>query len=296
MLLFKLNSRSKVIDFDISNGQLLPFARALLALSLLLTLVFNDYEVLFPVEVLSKFQPSSFFDKINFYYNFRENRLFCYSFSIIVLLTVVLGFFPYLTGIIQWYLAFSFINISPVVDGGDQINSIICLLLLPINSLDFRLNQWKAHKTTSIYKKYIGYISYMLIKIQMAVIYFHAGVGKIYIPEWADGTAIYYWLQHDIYGYTHWKYIAFAFKNSFFTSIITWSSILLEILLFGAIFMEQKKKTYLFILGVFFHFLIFFFLGLFSFFLVMTAGLALYLLPTTLKIFKNEYIYRKSKI
>jgi antimicrobial peptide system SdpB family protein len=288
--LFKLSSvyKSNAINFDINAGDLLPFARALLSLSLLTTLLFNEFEVLFPAEILSRFQPSGFFDEINFFYNFKDNKPVCYLLSLIVLSGVILGFCPCLTGLLQWYLTFSFIHISPIVDGGDQINSVICFLLIPVNTLDFRFNQWHNKNTNSILHIYTCYICCILIQIQMSVIYFHAAIGKIYISEWADGTAIYYWLQHDIYGSTYWKNINFLFESPFLTSMITWGSILLEILLCCAIFMEQRWKFLFFLLGVLFHFLIFLFLGLFSFFLVINASLALYLLPMSLKIINHE--------
>ncbi|MBT0552351.1 hypothetical protein [Riemerella anatipestifer] len=284
MSLFLLNNESKVINFDITNGHILPLVRFLLAFSFLITLLCNAYDDLFPIEVMSNYSPKVFFEKINFFYVFRDNKILCYLLSISLLLITMFGFFPFITGVLQWYLIFSFVNISTVVDGGDQINSIICFLLIPINTLDFRLNQWKLEKTVSLGNKFVGYICYALIKIQVAIVYLHASVGKFVVPEWADGTAIYYWLQHEIYGFEHWNTISFIFRSAFFTSAITWGSVLLELLLFCAIFMTQKYKNYLFVLGILFHFLIFLFLGLFSFFLVMASALLIYLLPLSYRI------------
>lgn len=293
MSLFLLNNDSRVVNFDITNGHILPLVRFVLAFSLLITLLCNTYDNLFPIEIeiISNYSPSIFFEKINFFYVFRDNKGLCYVLSILILLITMFGFFPFVTGILQWYLIFSFVNISPVVDGGDQINSIICFLLIPINMLDFRVNQWRLEKTVSLFNKFVGYVCYILIKVQVAIVYLHASVGKFVVPEWADGTAVYYWLQHEIYGFEYWDIISFIFKNSFFTSTITWGSVLLELLLFCAIFMTQKYKKYLFVLGVLFHFLIFIFLGLFSFFLVMTSALLIYLLPLSLQTIKlNKYV------
>ena len=43
-----------------------------------------------------------------------------------------------------------------------------------------------------------------LVRIQVAAVYFHAAVGKFSVPEWVDGSVLYYWLLHPTYGAPGW--------------------------------------------------------------------------------------------
>lgn len=115
----------------------------------------------------------------------------------------------------------------------------------------------------------------------MAVLYFNAGVSKFSVPEWMNGTAMYYWLSHNTFGAPNYmRHAALALINGpVVVLLVTWGVILLEILLSVSVILPERKRMVFFYLGIFFHFLIFVFLGLGSFFLAMCGGLILYLYP-----------------
>lgn len=115
----------------------------------------------------------------------------------------------------------------------------------------------------------------------MAVIYFHAAVGKFAHSEWANGTALYYWLNHSFFGMP--EYLSFTntlLSNSYFIILATFGVLIIEILLFLAIFSNSKYKIFMFYIAIPFHLLIIFYMGIFSFFFFILGGLILYLYPT----------------
>lgn len=126
-------------------------------------------------------------------------------------------------------------------------------------------------------------------------------VAKIFAPEWSNGTAVYYWFNDSMFGAPLWvkNSIGFLFENGITVSIINWSVIFLEIGLFVAIFLKQRHKYLLFVLGVIFHFLIILIHGLPTFFMAMVAGLILYLVRLDMSIYENylsiKSIFKKLK-
>lgn len=123
----------------------------------------------------------------------------------------------------------------------------------------------------------------------MAVLYFNAGISKIFAPEWSNGTAVYYWFNDNLFGAPLWlrESIGILFKNDISVSLINWSVIFLEIFLFIGLFLKQKYKYLLLGLGLSFHFLIIIIHGLPTFFLAMSAGLILYLSRLDVSLNKN---------
>ena len=181
-----------------------------------------------------------------------------------------------------------------IVEGGDQINIILALLLVPICLLDNRKNGWITKEKTDCLNNnnwlvVNASIALLFIQIQMSVLYFNAGVAKMYAPEWSNGTAVYYWFFDPLFGSPDLfiNTIGFLFKNPYSVSIINWAVIFLEIALFIGVFLKQKNKYSLFLSGVVFHFLIILIHGLPAFFLSMVGGLILYFWDLELTINQN---------
>ncbi len=178
--------------------------------------------------------------------------------------------------------------------GGDQIASNLSLLLIPVCLFDARINQWNKEKLNpSLYLKnrnvFFG-VYYFLIRLQVAVIYLHSGVGKLYKEDWRDGTCLYYWLNNNVFGAPD---LILKFLNlltlSSFAPIISWSIIFLELGLFACILATNKRILMLFFfLGILFHFSIFILHGLISFMFPMIGALILYL-------DKNNYVFNYLK-
>jgi len=259
-------------------------ARSIIALSTLVTLIFNPFDQLFKEGI-----PSCDTLQISLFCLLRYSPILLKSLCIFILSLVILGWRPRITGVLHWWIAYSFANSGGSVDGGDHIGLILTTLLIPICLTDPRKWHWQffddieeekfsySFSSSSI----IAQVTLFVIKLQVSFIYLHAAVAKVSVKEWMDGTALYYWFSHPVFGANDFlKPILMAFvKNEYISTYLTYVILILEFSLFAGIFMNTKlRKTFL-ILGILFHFGIFMIHGLFTFFLVMVGALILYFNP-----------------
>jgi antimicrobial peptide system SdpB family protein len=264
-------------------------ARSILALGTLLTLLANDTSILFKSATID----SSHCDAL-------EISLYCLAgnielgrwISVALLIPVVIGWRPMFTGVFHWWVTYSLVNSATIIDGGDHIASIVSLLLIPVTLTDTRKWHWavdRMERRESLWfpvRALIPVSCFIAIKIQIAIIYLNSASAKLSVKEWVDGTAIYYWFTHPVFGSPQW--LSFAVEPIIFNGailfVITWGVIILEFILFAGLFMGAQHKKWLLPLGLAFHFCIFIIHGLASFFITMAACLILYLRPVHLNI------------
>ena len=258
-------------------------ARSLLALNLLITLLFTDNFRNFPVEL---FQESHDTLSWNYFHVMgHEGLQVSVALACIILVWVISGYLPQISCFLHAWLAISYFDMALIIEGGDQIAQILALLIIPVAVTDRRINHWHNHNYFK-YKmpyslRYFAYSSVVIAQLQMAILYFFACVDKFKVDEWRNGSAFYYWFNHNPFGANDFFHYLFdgLVVNSIFGPVITWSVLVLEAMLFAALFMEQKRKSQLLIFAIGFHLSIVFIHGLASFFCAMAAGLILYLYP-----------------
>jgi antimicrobial peptide system SdpB family protein len=127
----------------------------------------------------------------------------------------------------------------------------------------------------------VTWVAYVMLRLQVAGIYFHAAVGKTAVDDWANGTALFYWLRHPYVGVTGLAASIFLPLTSSGTlcALMTWGVMGLEFLLAGAIFMSPRAQRPLLFSGIALHLGILWLHGLVSFGLTMVAALVIYLCP-----------------
>jgi len=294
MIVDWINSYIKKLSESNPFTNTIGLARSLLALSLFMTLAFNDVDLLFSNPNQDQFC-LSVIQKFSIYCLFgQENFLYAKMISISILVISIVGIYPRYTGIFHWWVSISFFISSPYVDGGDQITSILTFLLIPITLLDSRKWHWKnSVKITSITKNLIANISHKVIRVQVCIVYLHAVIAKLELQEWIDGTIIYYWFTHITFGLNSFlrPIILPIVTNNILVFSTTWTVLTLELILFTCIFSNQNLRYLMLFLGLFFHFLIFIVHGLGTFGLSMSAALILYLYPIDKNIFA---LFKKS--
>lgn len=276
------------------------FPRALLGLSLIFALLFNSVYDFFPKEFfeIGKLGPWKQYAFLNFFYLFdHQNLAFAKWIAIGILALVVLGVYPAITCLLHSWVSYSFITSSILVEGGDQLNALISLFLIPFCFEYGTRNSWKAQPvSTNKTLHFIREISHHSIALQMSVCYLTASLAKIMVPEWSNGTALYYWLNHNVFGAQPvlMHHINPMLSNLLFLYALTIGVILIELSLGLAIFLVSKKtKRILFWIGLAFHFGIWLFVGLGPFSMVMVAGLYLYLIHMPSMSLAQLYQYGK---
>lgn len=269
-------------------------ARSIMALGTLIVLLSNSDSVLFfnISSVLSSASDS--LRKIGLFYLLGAEHLFTARvIAVIVLVLVISGWRPRVTGILHWWISYSFFSICPIIDGGDQIISILTMLLIPVCLTDPRKNHWSDASTTiaNNRKKFtvlFVWSVFLIIRIQVALVYFHAGIAKLKVIEWVNGTATYYWFTHPVHGAADWlkPFVYSAMSNPYVVVSITWGAIIFEILLSACLFMRKTSFTcrIFLLLAVTFHLVIMIIFGLVSFFCAMTGAVILFLNPVESRI------------
>lgn len=262
--------------------------RTFIGLGTLLTLLFNSPELLFrEMSGVPNQITCSNFASVSLYCVVGEEQLEVARWlSIFVLLTVVSGWRPRFTGVLHWYVSFSFFAAARVSDGGDQTAAVLSLLLIPLTLMDPRPWHWFTYHTLGTFSssprqvasKIFAWSALLIIKFQVALIYFHAGIAKMQVPEWANGTALYYWLNSPYMGLVEpLKTWSEPVLMGSIVAALTWSVMAFEVSLFASLFMSRRARLFLLWIAAIFHFSIAVLMGISSFSVTM-FGAAILLL------------------
>ena len=199
-----------------------------------------------------------------------------------ILSMVIVGWRPRWTGVLHWWVTWSVAVSCLVPDGGDQVAAVLTAFLIPVTLTDHRRFHWQAcPQTDGALALVVAVSSLWAARVQMALIYFDAVVEKLHSTEWMNGTALYYWFTHPSFGVpdTLRPLVVRLLSHASIVATLTWSVLLLEVLLFASLFMERRWWRWLLLAGLAFHSAIWFVHGLGSFFFSMAGGLILYLRP-----------------
>lgn len=262
-------------------------ARTVLAIGSLITLCFNDIEMLArPLGELMDRGVDMAVMEVSVFRLFENNFPLAKGICIVILLIVASGWRPRITGILHWWVSFSIATSMAIIDGGDQVTQALTLLLLPICLADGRKWHWSYvdGKNSSPLQKHFAIVAltaFFLIRLQVAFIYFHAAIGKMAVEEWMNGTALYYWVNVPLFELPAFlsAIIMPLLQISWVVTLGTWGVMVYELLLFLGLVINKKWRFSLMVSGIIFHFLIIILFGLTSFFFAMTGALILFLGP-----------------
>jgi antimicrobial peptide system SdpB family protein len=309
-ILTKLDSFINDISKENPWTNVYGVARSVLGLGTLLTLLFNDTGILFRpmagVDDCPTCKGMAIYSIFCLFDNLEVARWVC----IAILGVVISGFMPRITSIFHAWVTFSFMATAPLVDGGDQMTTVLSFLILPICLTDSRMWHWQksnfvVHNWFDNLKVFIARSTWFMIRIQVTFVYFEACIGKFKVAEWANGTAIYYWFSNPTFGLSPeaFNFLTPLFSNSIAMVLITWSVLLLEGLLFLGITMQKRYWSYLLVAGLGFHIMIIVVHGLPTFFMAMAGALILFLrpfdepfkLPKFITQLKNAFVFNSHK-
>ncbi|MFD3775126.1 sporulation-delaying protein SdpB family protein [Streptomyces sp. NPDC058612] len=261
-------------------------ARTLLALGTLGTLAFSDSATLFrEVATVGQYPLCRGVTSAGAFClvspdHFETMRWVCCA----LLLIAASGWLPRFTAIPHAYVAFSVFTGISIPDGGDQITWILTLILVLVAIGDPRRWHWQPQPTepsSNPALALIGVSAITMARIQMSVLYFQSCVAKLPHAEWADGSALYYWINNYAFGAPDWLRPALnvVVDTPVGVATLTWGPLVLEIVLAAALLLPQKVRWALLPAGIAFHLGIAIVMGLWSFAFAMWAGLLLLLAP-----------------
>jgi len=197
---------------------------------------------------------------------------------IVILLFVMSGLAPQISGVLHAWACYSVTTYFTVLNGGDKVAWVLSILLLPLCLTDPRWNQWKKKDNTPSNLNVFANVAFFAIQVQAAFVYLDSGISKMFVREWQEGTAIYYYTSDHRLGAPEWlRHINEMTTLTPFVIVLSWGTIVLEILLFTCLFAPARIKSRFLPIALFFHFLIAINFGLITFFFSMAALLILYL-------------------
>ena len=281
--IFKIYNKSQKYNFHTNT---LGIIRSLLALSTLLVILLNPLDILFHTGLGVPNIPScsdTLLSSINFFCLFSGNLFLAKVVSATILLFIISGYFPKITGVLHWWIALSVNTGLIIVDGGAQVASALTFLIIPLTLTDNRINHWhKSIKKNNEYYRIIAYLTIQVLKIQIVFIYLDSAISKLFAHNWTEGTALYYFINDPISGASGTRlYLLNSFFNFPLLLVIsTYAIIFFELLLVISIFTTNTNIKYkLFISGLLFHILIFLIFGIFTFVIAMFSALIILLIP-----------------
>ncbi|WP_170837653.1 sporulation-delaying protein SdpB family protein [Actinopolyspora xinjiangensis] len=201
--------------------------------------------------------------------------------AVTILLVVAVGWRPRITGILHWWVSFSFYSSTNVMDGGDQVAAVITLLLIPICLTDNR--RWHWYQNTEYRKdlsvgRVVSHMTLLLIWVQTSLLYLQSSVEKLKVPEWRDGTAVWYWLTMPPFGTSQFLHpiVAWLLSHGLIVLAATWGTIAIEFFVACTLFAGHRLRRCAAILAIGLHTSIALVIGLPVFSMMMFAVLLLY--------------------
>jgi antimicrobial peptide system SdpB family protein len=262
-------------------------ARTLVALGTLVSLAFNSPEAMFyPLgPEYAGMYPQHPWLRYSLFDLFPPESVHLAQYVAIgVLLLVASGWRPRLTAIPHWYVSASFMASTAAPEGGDQLAVVLTMLMIPVALADSRVWHWdraprRRPTRTALGVAIIASSALVMAKIQVCIVYLQAGVSKLGVTEWADGTAAYYWVTHPVFGVMEPLHEAASdlLSRPGVVMLATWGPIGFEVLLAFALLMPSAWRTRFLWAGIGFHLMIVLAHGLVAFFFAMAGALVLFL-------------------
>ncbi|RKQ84562.1 antimicrobial peptide system SdpB family protein [Mycolicibacterium mucogenicum 261Sha1.1M5] len=192
----------------------------------------------------------------------------------------IIGLFPFVSSTFHLFAAFSLSNNAIGIEGGDQLTVNLTFLLALASFGDRRMWGWVERRAHGTHLKFIpSNVLLWTITIQVAFVYLEAGLVKSKEAIWAEGSALWYWVQNSAFGisreFSHT--LMSALSPPLMSAAATWGTIVLEISI-AVIFLfakNQKLRQTAIFLGILFHLAIALIMGLVTFFFAMAGALFL---------------------
>lgn len=192
--------------------------------------------------------------------------------TVVILVAVTIGYRPRWTCVPHWYISFSFATSVSMANGGDDVARVATLLLIPILLGDDRRWHW-SRPTRPMDPSWQGTsaAAFLVLRLQVTVIYGTAAVSKMAHSEWRDGSAVYAIISDPNFGmpqaYQDW--VERLVVSPAMAGLVTWGVIGGELFIACCVLGTQRIRYAAVAAAVALHVAIIVCLGLFSFGLVM---------------------------
>ena len=199
--------------------------------------------------------------------------------SLAILAAVISGWRPRWTSVPHAWVTVSFLHAISLPDGGEAVLATLTMLLVPLCLADNRTWAWPArspHEVTTTFGRRDGIAAAIqwALRAQVAGIYFHSALAKLAVPDWVNGSAMYYVTREHFFGATGFvgEIMRAVTDTAWGTAALTWGTILVETLIAVCILGTVRLRKVAVLLAVALHVGIIVVLGLWSFGIVMCGA------------------------
>lgn len=208
---------------------------------------------------------------------------------VVCFLAVASGVLPRVTGLIHPLAALSLMTSLTTADGGDQAALVFSVLAVPLCLADPRRSHWapwpeeETASERAVLRRSTVTVFTLVLRLQISLIYLEAGLAKLAVHEWAEGTALYYW---TIDGYLPPPTFAEPLVGLIATTPLlllgaTYGTLVLELLLGVSLLLRPARlRAALLATALLFHLVIALTFAIWSFALTMAALVTFLLSPT----------------
>lgn len=260
-----------------SGSRKIAVARSLIALAQLSVLLLTEWDALFVSSSDKDFGPSC--DGV------ARIGAYCMMYSwggltvptlvvIASLLLVLSGYFPRYTGLLHAWVTLSFAPAISFADGGESISQVLVLLLALVLLSDGRKNHWMPDEVGGSKLLPLSWVAAHLIRFQIAWLYLNSAIEKTAVPEWRDGSAVYFITLDPMFGTAppFGPLFDFAVDIPFLSLMMTWGTIAVEMSIAFFLVGPRRSRRFGVWLSVCLHILIIAMIGLWSFAFIMIGA------------------------
>lgn len=276
--------RRTVSAFDMQSRGYGSF-RALLALAQLTILSITPYEALMQTLAGERAGPNCAGVRAASAYCLGRNlpEWFVTASMACVLVMAAAGVLPVVISVLHSWVAFSIASSIALPDGGDQAAAVCSILLIGVSIGDRRRWSFGPRRSVVSWRRQIALASLMVLRVQIAAIYFNAAIAKLFAPDWMNGTAEFYVLRDPFFGASGFigSLLRWATMSPLVTVAATWGAVLTEIVIGTLILCGPRSRSIALVLCIALHGAIIITIGLWSFGLIMIALVGVAAMPYT---------------
>jgi antimicrobial peptide system SdpB family protein len=289
--------RRTIRAFDLQTLRFSAF-RSTLAFAQLITLVTTPYDALMQTLVGSGAGPiCSGLRRVSTYCLGRPLPYELVTVvMVLVLAGVAVGVLPAFMAILHAWIAFSIAASVSLPDGGDQAAAVCALLLISASVADRRRWAFGSPRLIAPWRRQVALAGLMIMRVQIATIYFNAAIAKLFAPDWVNGTAEYYVLRDPFFGVSGplAPILEAATTHPVVTVAATWGAVLTELAIGVMILCGPRSRSLALGSCVLLHGVIITTMGLWSFGLIMIGCVGIAALPYTPHE-RNQQVWMRSR-
>lgn len=189
----------------------------------------------------------------------KDNDTFLVVFFIVFFLaalSMMVGYKTRWSVIICWLCMNSLYHRNPFLfnSGDTYIRVTLFWLIFADSGALFSVDHYLASKgqTAKTDDKLVSIWPQRLLQLQLALVYFHTVVAKIWTDPWIDGTAVYISSRIEDLQRIHLPYV---FEHLWTCQLLSWGTLIIEAALFSLIWIKELRY-YVIALAVMFHLII----------------------------------------